>query len=119
MRSGLALMVFIGLFLALLAVTQVARAVPVSTDEGLLDAGEFATMVDDHGNAAPAGTIPETPCVHHQPGTQCAPCPPGSTPATEVSEVLAMAGVDVSNHDPPRVQQRARASIFRPPRQIH
>ncbi len=119
MRSGLALMLFIGLFLALLAVAQVARAVPLSTDEGLLVAGEFATMVDDHGNAAPADTIPKSPCVHHQPGTQCAPCPPCSTPATEVSELLAMAGVDVSNHDPPRVEQRAPASVFKPPRQIH
>ncbi len=109
-------MVFIGLLLALLAV---ARAVPVSTDEGLLDAGEFATMVDDHGNAAPAETIPETPCVHHQPGTPCAPCPTCSTPATEVSELLAMAGVEVRNHDPPRVKQRAPASVFKPPRQIH
>ena len=112
-------MVFIGSLLALLAGTQVARAVPVSTDEGLLDAGEFATMVDSHGNGAPAATIPETPCVHHQPGTQCAPCPSCSTPTTEVSELLAMAGVEVRNHDPPRVKQRAPASVFKPPRQIH
>ncbi len=119
MRSGLALMVFVGLFLALLAVAQVARAVPVSPDDGLLVARDFATMVDDHGNAAPAETIPETPCVHHQPGTQCAPCPSCSTPATEVSELLAMAGVEVGNHDPPRVRQRVPASVFKPPRQIH
>ncbi len=112
-------MVFVGLFLALLAVTQVARSVPVSTNEGLRDARDFATMVDDHGNAAPAETIPETPCVHHQPGTQCAPCPSCSTPAMEVSELLAMAGVEVRNHDPPRVKQRAPASVFKPPRQIH
>ncbi len=112
-------MMFIGLLLALLAVAQVTRAVPVSTDEGLLDARDFATMVDDHGNAAPAETIPETPCVHHQPGTQCAPCPSCSTPAMEVSELLAMAGIDVGNHDPPRVKQRAPARVFKPPRQIH
>ena len=112
-------MVFIGLFLALLAVTQVARPVPVSTDEGLLDAGDFASIVHDRGNAAPAETIPETPCIHHRPGTQCAPCPSCGTPATEVSELLAMAGVDIGNHDPPRVKQRAPASVFKPPRQFH
>ncbi len=112
-------MVFIGLLLALLAVAQVARAVPVSADEGLLDADDFATMVDGHGNAASAETIPETPCIHHQPGTQCAPCPSCSTPAMEVSELLAMAGIDVGIHDPPRVKQRAPASVFKPPRQIH
>ena len=119
MRPDLALMVFIGLFLVLLAMAQVARAAPVSMDGGRLEAGDFTTMVDGRGNAAPADTIPDTPCIHHQPGTQCAPCPSCSTPAAEVSGPLAMAGVDVGNHDPPPVKQPAPASVFKPPRQIH
>ncbi|MCZ6711941.1 MAG: hypothetical protein O7B25_16365 [Gammaproteobacteria bacterium] len=118
LRSELALMMFIGLLLALLAVAQVTRAVPVSTDEGLLDPRDFATMVEDHGTAAPTETIPETPCVHHQPGTQCAPCPYCSTPATEVSELLELVGVDVGKHDPSRVKQHFPATVFKPPRQV-
>jgi hypothetical protein len=119
MRSDLALMVFIGLFLVLLAMAQVARAAPVSTHEGRLDARDFITTIAQHGNATPAGTIPDTPCIHHQPGTQCAPCPSCSTPVAEVSGPLAMADLDVGNHDPPPVKQPAPASVFKPPRQIH
>ncbi len=117
-RSDLALMVFIGLFLILLAVAQVARAVPVSTDEGLLDARELAAMGHDRGSAAPADTIPETPCIHHEPGTQCAPCSYCSTPATEVSELLELVGVDVGKQDQSRVKQHFPATVFKPPRQV-
>jgi hypothetical protein len=119
MRSDLALIVFIGLFLLLLAVAQVARAAPVSTHEGRLGARDFTAMTAEHGNAAPAETIPDTPCIHHQPGTQCAPCPSCSTPVAEVSGPLTTAGLDVGNHDPPPVKQPAPASVFKPPRQIH
>ncbi len=119
MRPDLARMVFIGLFLALLAVAQVARAAPASMDGGRLEAGDFTTMVDGRGNAAPADTIPDTPCIHHQLGTHCAPCPSCSTPVAELSGPLAMADLDVGNHDPPPVKQPAPASVFKPPRQIH
>ena len=85
----------------------------------VLDGRDFATMVDERGSAAPADTIPETPCIHHQPGTQCAPCPSCSTPAMEVSDLLALAGVEVGNRDPPRLKQRGPASVFKPPRIFH
>ncbi len=117
-RPDLVLIVFIGLFLTLLAVAQVVRAVPVSTDEELLDARELATMVHDRGSVAPAETIPQMPCAHHEPGTQCAPCPYCSTPATEVSELLELVGVDVGKHDSSRVKQHFPATVFKPPRQV-
>jgi len=115
-RRDMAVVVFTGIFLTLLAVAQVVRAVPVSGNDGRLDTGALDTIVGDHARTAPAETIPESPCIHHDLGTQCAPCAYCSAPTTELSELLELVSVDIGNQDPPGVKQHFPATVLKPPR---
>ncbi len=117
MRSPLVHAILAALLLTLLSAAQAASQASVPVGVERLQEGQPSAWMHagDHAEIVPVSS--EVPCVHHEPGSQCAPCQHCSTPAAEVPELLVLIGSDVRIHGPPGVTQYFPASLFKPPRQ--